>query len=129
MRKWLVLMLALLCTPALFAMMPTQATTQTKTEICGNGIDDDDDKLVDCDDPDCKCEPTKKGTPCSPGYWKNHPTQFHQWCQAAADLPGDQFTTCDELYTALTCKGSDASCGRHAAASALNQVSGCTEDD
>jgi hypothetical protein len=128
MKKSLVLFLAVLCAGAVFMVTPKHANTQTKTEICDNKIDDDGDKLVDCDDPDCKCAPPK-GTPCSPGYWKNHKSAFEQYCGAAADLPGDQFTTCDQLYTALTCKGSDASCGRHAAASALNQVSGCTESD
>jgi hypothetical protein len=71
--------------------------------------------------------PTPSGTPCSPGFWKNHPDEFNASCGAAAALPGDQFTTCAELLTALTCKGSDASCGRSAAASALNTVSGCVE--
>ena len=71
--------------------------------------------------------PPPPGIPCSPGFWKNHLSLFNQYCQAAADLPGDQFTTCSELLTALTCKGSDASCGRSAAAAALNTVSGCRE--
>jgi hypothetical protein len=128
MKKSLVLILALLCTPLLFAAMPNPAVSQEeKKEICDNGIDDDDDKLVDCADPDCKCEPTKKGD-CSPGYWKNHVSEFNQYCQAAADLPGDSFTTCADIWTAITCKGSNESCQRQAAASALNQVSGCTED-
>jgi hypothetical protein len=43
--------------------------------------------------------------------------------------PNDQFKTCQDLMDALTCRGSDASCGRHAAAALLNQVSGCTESD
>lgn len=127
MKKPLVLLLALLCTGLLFAMMPYHAGTQTKDEICDNKVDDDDDKLVDCEDPDCKCEPPK-GTPCSPGYWKNHETQFNQYCGEAAALPGDQFTSCGQLWTALTCRGSNSSCGRSAAAAALNEVSGCTED-
>jgi hypothetical protein len=76
--------------------------------------------------PDPTPEPT--GEPCSPGYWKNHLDHFYSVCSAAAALPGDDFTTCDELLTALTCQGSDASCGRSAAAAALNTVSGCTED-
>ena len=33
-------------------------------EICTNGIDDDGDGLVDCDDPDCELYPT--GTPTAP---------------------------------------------------------------
>jgi hypothetical protein len=35
--------------------------------------------------------------------------------------------TCSELHTAITCKGSNASCRRQEAAAALNAVSGCTE--
>jgi hypothetical protein len=29
------------------------AFTNRRVEVCGNGIDDDGDRLVDCDDPDC----------------------------------------------------------------------------
>jgi cysteine-rich repeat protein len=32
-------------------------------EVCGNGLDDDADSLVDCDDPDCGWEPTCGVTP------------------------------------------------------------------
>ena len=124
MKRFALVLLALTCAVSLFALMPGHLTAQTKTEICDNGIDDDGDKLVDCDDPDCKCNP---GNGCSPGYWKNHRAQFDQYCQAAADVPGDQFTTCAELWTALNCRGSNEFCGRSAAAAALNQVSGCTE--
>ena len=73
--------------------------------------------------------PPPPGTPCSPGYWKNHEDAFDAACTAAAALPGDQFTTCDQLLTALKCKGSDASCGRHDAAAALNTITACTESD
>jgi hypothetical protein len=73
--------------------------------------------------------PPPEGTPCSPGYWKTHEAAFAASCSAAAAVPGDRFTTCGQLFTALTCKGSDASCGRHEASSALNTVSGCTESD
>jgi len=69
------------------------------------------------------------GVPCSPGYWKNHETEFATYCGAAAALPGDRFSTCADLFTALTCRGSDASCGRHLASGALNTVSACVEDD
>jgi hypothetical protein len=72
--------------------------------------------------------PTPTGTPCSPGYWKNHLDAFNASCQAAVNLnPSDNFNSCGDLLTALTCKGSDASCGRSAAAALLNAVSGCTE--
>jgi hypothetical protein len=95
---------------------------QTKVEVCDNKVDDDDDKLIDCDDPDCKCEPPK-GTPCSPGYWKapKHRDEFLSTC---VQVPG---WTCDELYTAITCKGSDSSCRRHEASEALNAINDCTE--
>ena len=68
-----------------------------------------------------------EGIPCSPGYWKNHASEFASYCGAAAALPGDRFTTCDQLLTALTCRGADATCGRSSAATALNTVSACTE--
>ena len=108
------------------------AIAQTKSEICDNKADDDDDKLVDCADPDCKCEepppPPPDGPPCSPGYWKNHETEFNAACQQAADLyPNDAFASCSDIMTALTCRGSDASCKRSAAAALMNEVTGCTE--
>lgn len=68
------------------------------------------------------------GTPCSPGFWKNHLAAFNASCDAAVALDGsDQFNSCADLLTALTCKGADAGCGRSAAAALLNTVSGCTE--
>jgi len=76
--------------------------------------------------------PPPTGTPCSPGYWKNHETHFNSVCGAAAALPGDVFTSCSSLLTAITCKGSEPGCTgerRQAAAAALNTVSGCTESD
>jgi hypothetical protein len=72
--------------------------------------------------------PPPPGVGCSPGYWKNHLTEFEASCTAAAAIPGDRFTSCDDLLTALKCKGSDASCGRNEAAGKLNTISGCTED-
>ena len=98
---------------------------------CSDGLDNDGDKLVDCSDSECATDPactTTGGTPCSPGYWKNHVAQFNSICGAAAAISGDQFSSCGDLWTAITCKGSDASCGRSAAAAALNTASGgCTE--
>ena len=87
-------------------------------------------------------EPTPEPTPppppppvgnCSPGFWKNHPDDFEDSCQEAADLPGDEFTTCGDLLVAITCNGGpQTGCTgprRQAAATALNTVSGCTESD
>ena len=71
-----------------------------------------------CDPKTEKCE---EGIPCSPGYWRNHPDDFNATCVLVSGW------TCQELLTAVTCKGSDASCRRQAAASALNAVNDCTE--
>jgi hypothetical protein len=104
------------------------ASAQTKVEICDNKIDDDGDGLVDLDDPDCKKPPPPNGVPCSPGFWKNHPEDFNQFCEAAAGLTTEaRLDSCTDLLVALTCKGSDASCLRSAAAALLNTVSGCEE--
>lgn len=77
-----------------------------------------------CDPKDPKCvPPPKDGTPCSPGYWKNHTELWVGiYCTDSSD------PTCGELITALTCKGSDITCGRTAAANFLNDaVGGCFE--
>ena len=77
--------------------------------------------------------PTPEGTPCSPGYWKNHESAFASACTAAAALAGDEFATCGDLLEAITCNGGPQTgctgARRQAAASALNTVSGCTESD
>ena len=73
--------------------------------------------------------PPPSGVGCSPGYWKNHESAFAASCGAAAAIAGDRFATCDDLWTALKCKGSDSSCGRNEAAGKLNTISGCTESD
>jgi hypothetical protein len=103
----------------------SQINAQTKGEICDNGLDDDDDKLVDCADPDCAtnpaCQKEPPGEGCSPGFWKNHPDEFNTWCGQVSGW------TCDELWTAINCKGNNATCRRSEAADALNAVSGCTE--
>ena len=91
-----------------------------KAEICDNGVDDDGDKLVDCEDPDCK--DCKVEGDCSPGFYKNHLDFWY-----GVYCGGDGEPDCDVLLDALTCKGSDASCGRSDAADYLNGVSGCTE--
>jgi hypothetical protein len=98
-------------------------------EICGDGKDNDGDGQID---EGCEPPPPPPGPACSPGYWKNHLTHFNSVCGAAAALPNDVFTSCSDLLTAITCKGSEPGCTgprRQAAASALNTVSGCTESD
>jgi hypothetical protein len=89
-------------------------------EDCTDGKDNDGDKLVDCEDSDCDCG-GGGGVGCSPGYWKNHVDHFNAVCGSVPNW------TCASLWTAITCKGSNESCGRSAAADALNAVSGCTE--
>jgi hypothetical protein len=84
-------------------------------EICDNKIDDDCDGLIDANDPDCKTP----STGCSPGFYKNHQDVWVGIC-CTGDL-------CDELLNALTCKGSDSSCGRSDAAAFLDACTGCSE--
>jgi hypothetical protein len=73
------------------------------------------------------CDPTKEECPpkkgdCSPGFYKNHLSFWVDvFCTEATD------PSCSELLAQLTCKGSDADCGRSAAAAFLNAASGCTE--
>lgn len=104
----------------LLTVQATPVTAQTKGEICDNKVDDDGDKLIDCEDPDCdgSCNGGELG--CSPGYYKNHPEDWVGIC-CQGDL-------CTQLMDALTCRGSDASCGRSAAAAFLDSCTGCTED-
>ena len=79
-----------------------------------------------CDPKDPKCEPPKVGN-CSPGFYKKHLTFWvNIYCDNAT---GGFSASCADLLRALTCKGGDALCGRSAAASYLNSVSGCTETD
>lgn len=91
---------------------------------CTDGLDNDGDKLIDCKDSDCSadaaCKPS--GTGCSPGFYKNH---LDFWVGSCCTDVSDP--TCAELNTALTCKGSDASCGRSAAAAFLDACTGCSE--
>jgi len=52
-------------------------------EICDNGVDDDGDQLVDCDDPDCVEHPA-----CAPP-----PAEI---CDNGVDDDGDQLVDCDD---------------------------------
>jgi hypothetical protein len=110
------------------------------TGSCGDGEDNDKDGAIDCKDPECaedeKCkEPPPPPPPpgnCSPGFFKNHPDVFNEWCDEAAALSAtDAFDDCGDLLEAITCSGGpNTGCTgprRQAAATALNTVSGCTE--
>ena len=98
----------------------TPLNAQVKTEICDNGIDDDDDKLVDCADPDCKCEPPKEEA-CSPGFWKNHTELWFGVCCTGGD--------CDAILAELNAKGPGSDARRQNAADFLEDCLGqpCNE--
>jgi len=66
--------------------------------------------------------PSPSSNGCSPGYFKNHQST---WVGTCCGNEGQR--SCDDLLTALTCRGSDASCGRSDAAAYLNACTGCTE--
>jgi len=115
--------------PGSRSIAPSAITASLATtvdgEICDNGIDDNGNKLVDCDDPGCASkapECQKKPSGCSPGFYKNHTETWQGICCGNAGQP-----SCSSLLTALTCKGSDASCGRSAAAAYLDACTGCSE--
>jgi hypothetical protein len=83
---------------------------------------------VNCEPPPCEgegCEPPPvEGTPCSPGYWKNHRSEWEGiYCDNSSYT-----VSCESILDALTCRGSDADCGRSLAAGYLNSLTGCTED-
>ena len=107
---------------------PSASVSATAASSAGASFTINPDCTLFPNEPGCEPPPPPPGVPCSPGYWKNHLTEFNAYCSAAAARPGDAFATCNDLMTALTCKGSSESCGRHTAAALLNTVSGCTED-
>ena len=125
--------LAVACSSPASLLSPTGPTAAVSASSAASGQTVGTDFSINpCDpatDPECPPPPPPpEGQGCSPGYWKNHAGPFAAACQAAADLRDDRFPTCASLYTAITCKGSNESCGRQAAASLLNEVSGCVED-
>jgi hypothetical protein len=69
-----------------------------------------------------KCDPAKEKCGCSPGFYKNH-LDFWQGQSCGGSISDET------LLEALTCRGSDASCGRSAAAAILDACTGCVETD
>jgi hypothetical protein len=104
MRKFVVVLLAVGCLALLAGTLSMPVPGQV------------DLQAQKCDPKDPKCN---EGTPCSPGYWKNHRSEFDLYCDAAGD--------CAALWAAVNCKGANDTCGRSDAAEALNAVSNCTE--
>jgi len=122
--QWRVIVSVLFALSLVVVLSAGTAVAQVK-EICNDGIDNDGDKMIDCADSDCMTDPAcvKKGTGCSPGFYKNHLTFWVGIC--CNDTITDP--SCAELLEALTCKGSDASCGRSDAAAFLDACTGCSE--
>lgn len=120
-KQNLFLLLGILCCFTVFAAVTGTLSAQTTGEICDNGIDDDKDKLVDCDDPDCADKCKVDGEPCSPGFWKNHTELWYGIC-------------CDEACSAklladLQARGPGSNAIRAAAADFLEECLGqpCNE--
>ena len=120
------------CSGTSSSMIPTAPTASASSAAASANFSPNPGDPPTCETDPSLCEPPPPppGTPCSPGYWKNHITEFNSYCSAAAAVStSDRFSSCGSLMTALTCRGSDASCGRNAAALLLDQVSGCTESE
>jgi len=130
-RNWGVNLAAPAALVAALALVVASCAQQSESPVAPSGVRagalNQDPGTEPPPEPTPEPTPPPTGIPCSPGYWKNHEAHFNSVCAAAAALPGDAFTSCSGLLTALTCKGSDASCGRSAAAAALNTISSCTE--
>jgi hypothetical protein len=117
------------CSGSSSSMIPTAPTAATSSAAAGANFSPNPGEDPCTTDPTLpECQPP--GIPCSPGYWKNHESEFAAACALVeATSTNTSLDTCGELFTALTCKGSDASCLRHAAAALLNAATGCTESD
>lgn len=123
-RQWFSIISVFFALSLLLGWSISPVMAQTK-EVCTDGKDNDGDKAIDCKDPDCAKDPAcqNAGTGCSPGFYKNHLTFWVGTC--CDDTTTDP--SCAEILTALTCRGSDASCGRSAAAAFLDACTGCSE--
>lgn len=116
MYRYLLALIALVFCLSLLVVATDAPVAQTKVEICDNGVDDDDDKLVDCEDPDCDKDCKDEGEACSPGYWKNH---TEVWYGVCADDAGSA-----KLLADLQARGPGSSSIRQAAADFLEACLG-----
>jgi hypothetical protein len=138
-QKWFMIFSLLLAVG--FALVLTTGTAMAQaTEICDNGIDDDSDKLVDCDDPDCADECKKVTADCSPGFYKNRLLNTDPrkrlcpiTCPVAAAGTIDN-TECEQLVVDLSAELGSDEATRSAAKAILDACYGtaaaspCTDD-
>ena len=68
-------------------------------EVCHNGLDDDDDGLIDCDDPDCVTDASCLPPGCEP------PTP--ELCEDGIDNDGNGSTDCDDQCCEAFCFSRD----------------------
>lgn len=65
-----------------------------RPEVCNDGIDNDWDELIDCEDPDCLWEPCMDGL----GYCiQGQCVQYEAICSDGIDNDDDGFTDCSDL--------------------------------
>lgn len=76
MKRSFLILISVLCILSSFTY--TSCSEKAKSEICNNGIDDDEDSFIDCDDLDCS------GTESCPV----------EICNNGIDDDGDTFTDC-----------------------------------
>jgi hypothetical protein len=82
-----------------------------EVEVCGNGLDDDADGLIDCADPNCEsaevCDPAEDcsnqmdddgdgAIDCGDGDCATAPTCISEVCEDAIDNDGDGLVDCDD---------------------------------
>jgi hypothetical protein len=76
----------------------SQQDSGNQTEKCTNGVDDDSDQLVDCEDPDCSeldvCQLTvDSGDVCSPNHEKTCENELH-CCMKSCKLDHYKYMSC-----------------------------------
>lgn len=71
-------------------------------ENCSNGIDDDGDSLVDCNDPDCACDPA-----CAPSTETNCANRVDDDCDGLVDCFDPDCGNCLPITRILPNKGGD----------------------
>lgn len=86
--------------PGACAQPACQPLPRCQGEVCGNGIDDDEDGLVDCDDSECRaelsCARARCDTPggCADAACADHPACRGEVCRDGFDDDGDGWADC-----------------------------------